>query len=131
MRLEWNIEEAQIVSGLVGIPWSDLGDTEAGAYCTGLACLFFRHHGIDVPNPCSESADVVLNSAIHQRFVPVGLDSPRYGDVAAIEVAGEAGMHVGIWTPEGVLHATRKAGSIVTPARRLKILGYYRHHDLN
>lgn len=117
--------DREILGMLVGVPHRALGDGLDGADCIGLACLFWRLHGIVVPHPGSisyEDGRVLdsLRSVLRDDAPP----PPRNGDLVIIRVAEPelVAPHVGIWTPDGVLHSLRRRPSVITPHRAIRRL---------
>jgi len=128
MRLEWNEEERNYCAGLVGIPYEDTGDTRAGCYCVGLLCIFYRDHGMELPNPASYDPNKVVREFIAPFFAKTD-DKPRYGDVVKLMDSTGGSNHLGIWTPEGIFHANPVVGVIRTRHGRRPVFGIYRHKD--
>jgi len=120
------IDTRTIVNRYIGIPYDDIGADFSGCYCLGLYILFARMElDLEVPNPCTHNGAEVT-TALCDLFAPVPL--PQFGDMAVFEKDGDP-AHVGIWTPLGIIHTSRKTGSICVPARRFPKVTYYRHRN--
>jgi cell wall-associated NlpC family hydrolase len=127
-RVWWDKEVQDFTLSLVGTPWDETGSTRKGVYCVGLVCLWYDFFGVTVPNPRTQDPQDV-NAHLSNYFSLFRGDC-RAGDV--VTMAGDGDFfegHVGIWTPLGVLHATRKTGVVLEAEKRLKIRRSYRYRE--
>ena len=114
-----------IVQALVGKPfvWGGRGP---GSYdCLGLVREFRRRAGMPVPPDFGTYAEGEVDALVDAEL---GLarwritDRPTNGDVALLKAGAEP--HIGVQTPWGILHTTRKRGAVIQRERQLRALGY-------
>lgn len=127
---EWSHGEAlKVMDEYIGIPYKNLGVSRDGVYCAGFVVLFYRDHGLSVPDPATDNFKEGRESDFSRVWRPV--QSPLYGDL--VTMRGEQDPyqgHLGIYTPIGCLHALRNVGVVCQKwdARiRARVTGYYRY----
>jgi hypothetical protein len=125
----WDKDVEQHTLSLVGTRWDEVGATRQGVYCVGLVILWYDWFGVTIPNPLTQDPQDV-NAHLSNYFALFRGDK-RAGDV--VTMAGEGDYfegHVGVWTPIGVLHATRRQGVVLEAENRLKIRRSYRYREV-
>lgn len=133
-RLEWSLENRNLVGSLIGLPYKPLGDTREGVHCTGLVVLFFRELGLPCDHPLHGTAEAVLAADGTRKHFCEVKPPPQFGDVVwmrGFRLDDPAG-HLGIYTPQGVLHVLEHVGVIISQRWQVsgRVRGYFRHRDL-
>lgn len=123
MTADW----PDIVNRLVGTPFLWAGREPGGLDCWGVVREACRLAGKpDLPNWLVDTPDEAapaMTAVAADHFERT--ESPTPGDVVALS-AGSHIHHVGVLTPFGVLHTTRKLGCCVMDESTLRRFGYNR-----
>ena len=127
------------LNDLIGIPYQTHGRDESGIDCLGLVILFYRKHGINLPDYLDLYQDTrnfeLLNQHIDDnkgKFERVS--APRFGDIVLMRI-GRFACHLGIYINESTfLHAHDGRESAIDRTDsyvwRERIVGYYRACDI-
>ena len=98
-------------------------DINAGVDCFGLVAWFYAEGAdIAIPDPLEPGGVDGLMQAFRQ------VDEPAFGDVVRLVGIGEE-EHLGVWLPEGILHAARTRGVLLTPHGRIGLRGCFRWRE--
>lgn len=117
-----------VVRGLVGTPFRWKGGGAGGLDCWQLVQEATRRLGLPVPPDYDYQVISDVEGVIQaEKEAPqwVRQDSPQPGDVVGLS-SRERLHHIGILTPYGILHTTRKLGACIMPEASLRSSGYQR-----
>lgn len=119
----------------VGIPFKEHGRDFNGCDCWGLVRLWYKDkYNVHLPSYVDDYENVkdknIAATMQTEKEKWLCADSPEYGDVVLLRMAGLP-MHCGVYLGKGkVLHVERGCDSIIEDLRRSKwknrIMGYYR-----
>lgn len=117
-----------VVSGLVGTPFRWKGRGEDGLDCWQLVQEASRRLGRPVPPDYDYQVISDVEGVIQaEQGAPqwVKQEDPQPGDVVGLSCRGNL-HHLGLLTPYGILHTTRKFGACIMPEASLRASGYQR-----
>lgn len=119
-----------LAASLVGIPFSWGGYSVLGADCFGIVRLFYSRLGMELPCPsydCEPPSGREWFLDIAGRYGWKRVDAPEWGDVALFKINGNYN-HIGVYlSPRGLLHSTKKTGSVIQRPPKTAAPLYFRY----
>lgn len=117
----------QRINPYIGIPYKERGCSMDGVYCVGFVCLWYKRElGIDIPDPATQNPLDVRNSPFCDSFRRIPNGAGQFSDMVITDGWEGPDTHMGIFTPMGLLHASRESGVLLQPWPRIDIKSVYR-----
>lgn len=125
----------------IGIPYAHKGRTRAGVDCWGLVRLVFElEFGVRLPSylegyaSAEERAEMAALISAESQSTWMTTDEPRLGDVALLNIMGQA-SHVAIVVKPGLMLNVRKGSNVClerydSSIWHKRLLGFYRHPEI-